>query len=47
MVHRTEVIKRTLNPEWRPFEITVRHLCEGEKEREFEILCYDYDNDGG
>lgn len=33
MVHRTEFIKKTLNPEWKPFEITVRHLCEGDKDR--------------
>uniref|UniRef100_A0A915E6U7 Copine-3 n=1 Tax=Ditylenchus dipsaci TaxID=166011 RepID=A0A915E6U7_9BILA len=47
LVHRTEKIKKTLNPEWKPFEITVRHLCEGNKDREFQIECYDYDYDGG
>uniref|UniRef100_A0A915D9E3 C2 domain-containing protein n=1 Tax=Ditylenchus dipsaci TaxID=166011 RepID=A0A915D9E3_9BILA len=33
MVHRTEVIKKTVNPEWKPFEMTVRHLCENNKDR--------------
>uniref|UniRef100_A0A915DAZ3 C2 domain-containing protein n=1 Tax=Ditylenchus dipsaci TaxID=166011 RepID=A0A915DAZ3_9BILA len=42
MVHRTEVIKKTVNPEWKPFEMTVRHLCENNKDRK----CYDYDSDG-
>lgn len=34
MVHRTEFIKKTLNPQWKPFEITVQHLCEGNKDRQ-------------
>lgn len=33
MVHRTEYVKKTLNPEWKPFDVTVRHLCEGNKDR--------------
>uniref|UniRef100_A0A914Y8A0 Copine-3 n=1 Tax=Panagrolaimus superbus TaxID=310955 RepID=A0A914Y8A0_9BILA len=47
LVHRTEVIKRTLNPEWKPFSISVRALCQGDKNRDFIIECFDYDNDGG
>ncbi|KAE9553783.1 hypothetical protein FO519_003004 [Halicephalobus sp. NKZ332] len=47
LVHRTEVIKKTLNPEWKPFNISVRSLCQGNKDREFLIECFDYDNDGG
>ncbi|KAH7731066.1 Copine-8 [Aphelenchoides avenae] len=47
MVHRTEFIKKTLNPEWKPFEIPVRLLCHGNKDKEFRIDCYDYDKDGG
>ncbi|KAH7726795.1 Copine-8 [Aphelenchoides avenae] len=46
MVHRTEFISKTLNPEWKPFEISVGHLCHGDKDREFMIDCYDYDKDG-
>uniref|UniRef100_A0AC34QWY8 C2 domain-containing protein n=1 Tax=Panagrolaimus sp. JU765 TaxID=591449 RepID=A0AC34QWY8_9BILA len=47
LVHRTEVIKRNLNPEWQPFSISVRALCQGNKDRDFLIECFDYDNDGG
>lgn len=32
LVHRTEVLKRTLNPEWKPFEISVQQLCKGTKD---------------
>ena len=27
LAHRTEVIKNTLNPNWRPFKINTRRLC--------------------
>lgn len=33
MVHRTETVLKTLNPEWKPFEITVQHLCQGDKDK--------------
>lgn len=33
MVHRTEILLKTLNPEWKSFEITLQHLCEGDKDR--------------
>ncbi|CAD6194525.1 unnamed protein product [Caenorhabditis auriculariae] len=47
LAHRTEVIKKTLNPEWKPFEISLQNLCGGDKSRQFQIECFDYDNDGG
>ncbi|KAH7731119.1 Copine-8 [Aphelenchoides avenae] len=47
LVHRTEVIPNTLNPAWRPMVINVRHLSKGNKDAEFEIDCFDHDNDGG
>jgi|UniRef100_A0AC35GLS8 hypothetical protein len=46
LIHRTEVIKKSLNPEWKPFSLSVRALCQGDKERDFIIECYDYDHDG-
>uniref|UniRef100_A0A914Z1J4 Copine-3 n=1 Tax=Panagrolaimus superbus TaxID=310955 RepID=A0A914Z1J4_9BILA len=46
LIHRTEVVKKSLNPEWKPFNLSVRALCQGDKEREFIIECHDYDNDG-
>lgn len=47
VVHRTEVIKRTLNPTWRTFTINIRLLCNGDYERPIKVECYDWDADGG
>lgn len=47
VVHRTEVIKKTLNPTWKPFTIPVRSLCNGDYDRTIKIECYDWDADGG
>ena len=33
VVHKTEVIKNTLNPTWRPFTVPVRALCNGDYDR--------------
>ncbi|XP_033745300.1 copine-8-like isoform X2 [Pecten maximus] len=46
-VHKTEVIKNTLNPTWRPFMITARALCNGDYDRAIKVECYDWDGDGG
>ncbi|XP_061167969.1 copine-8-like isoform X2 [Saccostrea echinata] len=45
-VHKTEVIKNTLNPTWRPFQIPVAKLCNGDYDRTVKIECYDWDSDG-
>uniref|UniRef100_A0A3B5QHG9 Copine-2 n=1 Tax=Xiphophorus maculatus TaxID=8083 RepID=A0A3B5QHG9_XIPMA len=47
LVHRTEVIKNTLDPVWKPFTVPLISLCNGDVERNIKVLCYDYDNDGG
>ncbi|PAV88527.1 hypothetical protein WR25_07907, partial [Diploscapter pachys] len=47
LAHRTEVIKRNLNPEWKMFEVNVKLLCEGDVNKDFLVECFDYDNDGG
>ncbi|XP_038662795.1 copine-2 [Scyliorhinus canicula] len=47
LVHRTEVIKNTLDPVWKPFSTPLVSLCNGDVEKTVKILCYDYDNDGG
>uniref|UniRef100_A0A914E6U1 C2 domain-containing protein n=1 Tax=Acrobeloides nanus TaxID=290746 RepID=A0A914E6U1_9BILA len=47
LAYRTEVIKNTSNPEWKPFDLSVRQLCQGDKTKDFLIECFDYDNDGG
>ncbi|GLH04051.1 Copine-8 [Gryllus bimaculatus] len=46
LAHRTEVIKWTLNPTWKPFIIPVRSLCGGDMERSIKIMCYDWNRSG-
>ncbi|KAG8009344.1 Copine-3 [Nibea albiflora] len=42
LAHRTEVVKNTLNPTWRPFRIPMQSLCGGDVEKpikaEFECI---------
>ncbi|XP_048738770.2 copine-8-like isoform X2 [Ostrea edulis] len=45
-VHKTEVIKNTLNPTWKPFQIPAVKLCNGDYDRTVKIECYDWDSDG-
>ncbi|XP_066569603.1 copine-2 [Amia ocellicauda] len=47
LVHRTEVIKNTLDPVWKPFSMPLISLCNGDVERNVKVMCYDFDNDGG
>uniref|UniRef100_A0A8B9KFR0 Copine-2 n=1 Tax=Astyanax mexicanus TaxID=7994 RepID=A0A8B9KFR0_ASTMX len=47
LVHRTEVIKNTLDPVWKPFTVPLISLCNGDEVLYSQVLCYDYDNDGG
>ncbi|XP_013408869.1 copine-8 isoform X2 [Lingula anatina] len=47
VVHKTEVIKNTLNPNWNVFTIPVRSLCNGDYDRSIKVECYDWDRDGG
>ncbi|XP_052779910.1 copine-8-like isoform X2 [Mya arenaria] len=47
VVHRTEVIKKTLNPTWKPMTLSVRALCNGDYDRAIKVECYDWDADGG
>ncbi|XP_037612361.1 copine-3-like isoform X2 [Sebastes umbrosus] len=44
--HRTEVVKNTLNPVWRPFRIPLQSLCGGDVEKSIKVDCYDYNNSG-
>ncbi|OWF55814.1 Copine-8 [Mizuhopecten yessoensis] len=46
IVHKTEVIKNTLNPTWRPFTVQARALCNGDYDRSIKVECYDWDSDG-
>lgn len=46
-VHKTEVIKKTLDPVWKPIIVPVRILCAGDHSRSIKIECFDWDSDGG
>ena len=46
VVHRSEVIKNTLNPTWQPFNILGRVLCNGDYDRVIKFDVYDWDSDG-
>lgn len=45
-VHKTEVIKNTLNPTWREMSVAVSTLCNGDVHRSLKVECYDWDSDG-
>ena len=45
-VHKTEVIKNTLNPTWKAFKLPLVMLCNGDYSRTIKIECYDWDSDG-
>ena len=45
-VHRTEVVKDTLNPTWVPFEVTEQELCNSDVHKPIKIECYDWDSTG-
>ncbi|XP_041375225.1 copine-3-like isoform X2 [Gigantopelta aegis] len=46
IVHRTEVIKNTLDPAWRPITISMASLCGGDLDKTLKIDVCDWDNDG-
>ncbi|XP_065195164.1 copine-1-like [Sycon ciliatum] len=45
-VHRTEIIKNSLNPSWQPFSLSSRQLCNSDDSRQIRIQCHDWDSDG-
>eukprot|EP00041_Stephanoeca_diplocostata_P016587 m.327581 g.327581 ORF g.327581 m.327581 type:complete len:580 (+) comp20415_c0_seq2:185-1924(+) len=44
--HKTEVIRRTLNPTWRAVHLSTTKMCNGDFDRELKLNCYDWDSDG-
>lgn len=46
VVHRTEYLKRTLNPTWKPFSISLQKLCNGDEDRSLKFECYDWNSSG-
>nr|CAB3233484.1 copine-8-like [Phallusia mammillata] len=45
--YKTEVIKNTLNPNWKLIEVPVRTICNGDHDRTIKVEVYDWDRDGG
>ncbi|XP_030584903.1 copine-1-like isoform X2 [Archocentrus centrarchus] len=46
LVHRTEVVKDNLNPNWKKFTVPLQILCGGDLERPLKVDCSDYDDNG-
>ena len=46
IVHRTEVIKSNLNPNWKQFQLEVRALCNGDYHRDLKFTVYDWNSSG-
>ena len=46
LVHKTEVIKNSLNPVWQPFTISASSLGRGDDSCVIKVICYDWDKDG-
>ena len=46
VVKRSEIIMKNLNPNWAPFQISARDLCNSDHERPLKIDIYDWDSDG-
>lgn len=46
VVHKTEVIKVSLNPVWKKVTIPVRNLNNGDYERTLKLQCWDWNRSG-
>lgn len=46
LFHRTEVVKKTLDPVWNPFSLSMAAFCGGDRSKAVMIDCYDWDADG-
>lgn len=46
LVHRTEPIKKTLNPNWKPIKIFMRDLCNCDDDRTLRFEVYDWNRSG-
>lgn len=43
-VYKSEVIKKTLDPKWKGFQIPIRELCNADYERPIKIEVFDWDS---
>ncbi|XP_077982927.1 copine-8-like [Glandiceps talaboti] len=46
MVHRTEVIKKNLNPIWKSFTVPMKSLCCNDRNRKIIVNCWDWNKTG-
>eukprot|EP00094_Tigriopus_californicus_P005011 TCALIF_04825-PA protein Name:"Similar to Gusb Beta-glucuronidase (Mus musculus)" AED:0.10 eAED:0.10 QI:0/0/0/0.71/1/1/7/0/1725 len=46
VVHRSETIKKTLNPVWAPVVVPVVDVCNGDYDRQLKLEVYDWDSNG-
>ena len=46
MVHRTEVIKRNLNPDWLPVTLSVTQVCNADHHRPIKLSVDDWNMNG-
>eukprot|EP01135_Chromosphaera_perkinsii_P003560 Nk52_evm18s248 gene=Nk52_evmTU18s248 len=46
VVYRTEVIKKTLNPNWKPFSVLLQQLSNGDNDRPLKVVCKDWNRSG-
>ncbi|XP_033106562.1 copine-8-like isoform X2 [Anneissia japonica] len=46
VAYRTDVIKNTLNPVWKPFTVPLRTLCNADLDRTIKVECCDWNRDG-
>ena len=46
VVFRSEVIKKTLDPNWKPIPLSYTKLCNGDIDRKLKLQTFDYDSDG-
>jgi len=46
VVHRTEVLKRNLNPNWKPFTLSITSLCNADHQRALKFSVEDWNLNG-
>ena len=46
VVHRTEVVQSSLSPIWKPFQLEVRSLCNGDYHRDLKLALYNWNRNG-
>ncbi|XP_055507903.1 copine-1-like isoform X2 [Leucoraja erinacea] len=43
LAYRSEVIKNNLNPNWKPFSVSLQSLCNGDMQKSIKVTCNDMD----